>query len=122
MLLVLDNVRPPLVRLIAGVANVLKELDVFPNVYITHAFDGEHKRGSLHKRYAALDIRSHNLSLEQRAHFLQLLRLKFPHPRFDVLLESRGTPNEHIHLEDNAAKDPHYEVSDVKALDFPDSP
>lgn len=104
MILVLDNVTPPLVRLVAGLANAQASMPPgFPNIYITHGHDGEHKVGSLHKLYAALDIRTHNLTEEQLTAFLIKLRAKFPTPHFDVLLEGARTTNEHIHIEDNYA-------------------
>lgn len=114
MLLVLGSVTPPLVRLVAGLGNAVAELrlgpESFPNVFITHAYDGEHKPGSLHKKYAALDIRVHNLNREERSVLLAKLRAKFPTPRFDVLYEAPDTPNEHIHIEDNQPWTPDPEV------------
>lgn len=105
-LYVLDNVTPPLVRLVAGVANVTHEMPVAvpAGIFVTHAFDGAHKLGSLHKLYAALDLRTKNFpSEEAKMIFYKLLLAKFPAPRFDVLFEDRGDENEHIHIEDNSA-------------------
>lgn len=103
-LFVLDNVQPLLVRLIAGVGNALRSLpEDFPNVYITHAYDGAHKEGSLHKKYAALDIRTKNLTAGEIQLLLIRIRSRFPNPRFDVIFEDEGGANQHIHLEDNAA-------------------
>jgi hypothetical protein len=105
-LVVTDNVQPPLVRLVAGLGNVVAAL-MWPNleVAIRHAFDGNHKPGSLHKLYAALDVRTHNFPSEDaKDAFFLALRAKFPSPRFDVIFEDRLTPNEHVHIEDNAAK------------------
>lgn len=107
MILVLDNVQPALVRLVAGLANaVSNSMIALPPIVITHAWDGQHKEGSFHKKYGALDVRTHNLSKDQRIFLLSQLHLKFPRPRFDVLLEDDGKPNEHIHIEDNYAITP----------------
>lgn len=107
MLLILDNVQPPLVRIVAGVANTVailhQDYPTFPNVYITHAWDGEHKVGSLHKKYAAVDIRTKNLTREEQQLLFDRLKVKFPIPRFDVLFEDRDQSNQHIHIEDNRA-------------------
>lgn len=104
MLLVLDNVTPPLVRLVAGLSNTVASLLAFPNVYITHGQDGGHKKGSLHYRYAAIDVRTKNLTPEQQTLLVSALQLRFPKPRFDVLFEDPDTDNQHIHIEDNSAK------------------
>lgn len=105
MLRVLDNVTPPLVRLVAGLANAVWDLGPeFPQVYITHGQDGSHKKGSLHYRYAALDVRTKNLTAMEADLLISRLLVKFPKPRFDVIFEDRGNPNQHIHIEDNSAR------------------
>lgn len=106
-LYVLDNVTPPLVRIVAGVANVVHEMtfEVDGGVFVTHGEDGAHKAGSLHKLYAAVDLRTKNFPNDDaKMQFYKLLLAKFPAPRFDVLFEDRHTENEHIHIEDNSAK------------------
>lgn len=105
MLRVLDNVEPTLVRLVAGLGNVIATLpEGFPNIYITHAWDGVHGEGSLHKMYAALDVRTHNLTDREADILLDMLQVKFPYPRFDVIHEDPGGPNQHFHIEDNSAR------------------
>lgn len=102
----LDGVTPPLVRIVAGIANVAHEMAIVVDggLFITHAFDGAHMPGSLHKRYAAVDLRTKNLTTDHdKSELFALLRAKFPLPRFDVLFEDRGGANEHIHIEDNTA-------------------
>lgn len=101
-LLVLNNVKPPIILLMAGIANVVSPLS-FDSVVITHGEDGVHKPGSLHKLYAALDLRTKNLTDPDKSLLFDLLCDKFPRPRFDVIFEDRGGPNEHIHIEDNSA-------------------
>lgn len=104
-LLVSANALPPLALLVAGVANVVATMPSdMPNVVVTHAWDGQHKSGTLHKKLAAIDFRTKNLTSSQKVRFFAALRLKFPMPRFDVLFEDEGTDNEHGHLEDNDAK------------------
>jgi hypothetical protein len=96
------GVAPPSIILTCGVANVAAELSI-PSVTITAARNGTHKPGSLHYKDAALDIRTKSLSTTVLGELFIRLRQKFPPPTYDVLLESSGTPNAHIHLEDNRA-------------------
>lgn len=102
-LLVLDNVTPPLIRLVCGIANTIASMPI-QDVTITHGTDGVHKAGSLHGIGAALDVRTHNQTDVHKTALFTMLSEKFPAPRFDVIFEDRGGPNEHIHIEDNFAK------------------
>lgn len=104
-LLVLPSVEPPVIMITAGVANVAATMDCVDAIVITHGLDGEHKVGSLHRLYAAVDIRTKNLKTEvDKTNLYFKLMDKFRAPRYDVLFEDRGGVNEHIHIEDNYAK------------------
>ena len=75
---------------------------------ITSVNDGTHGKNSLHAIGHAFDIRVHNLQatkeeIENLA--LDILEaLGGPVGPFDVVVESLGTPNAHIHIE----YQPHY--------------
>ena len=100
-----NNVTPPLVVLVAGLANVAADVTAVPTITITHGRDGQHRPGSLHGLDAALDVRTHNFpSTRSKDAFVQSVRAKFPPPTYDVILEDRDGPNEHLHIEDNRAK------------------
>ena len=76
-----------------------RELGAHGGVIITSARDGNHSRGSLHYVDLALDFRTHNLADDDvRMEAARRLQEALGED-FDVLLESRGTANEHIHLE-----------------------
>jgi hypothetical protein len=66
---------------------------------ITSANDGEHMEGSLHYKDLAIDIRTKNLP----SHTVKVLILaELKHilgSDYDVLLESTGLENEHMHIE-----------------------
>lgn len=97
MIFVKRSVEPPLIRLVAAVANVASTLP--DSVTITSGIDGRHKVGSRHYTASAIDIRSHNFpSAASKRTFITdvLSRLG---PGYDMLLEYEGQPNEHFHLE-----------------------
>jgi len=67
---------------------------------ITSANDSTHSRTPPSRHYSneALDIRSHDLTDQAKDAFLIALS-RMLGPGFHVALESRGTPNEHIHIQ-----------------------
>lgn len=72
---------------------------------LTSVKDGEHPGGtrpSFHPRGLAFDARTHNL--EAPMILCEELRAALG-PDFDVLLESRGSANEHVHVQ--------YDLSDL---------
>jgi len=71
---------------------------------VTSANDGTHRKGSLHYRDAAIDLRVKNIALVEadQSHFHQALKrqVELAYPgEFDILLEGAGGPNVHIHAE-----------------------
>lgn len=67
---------------------------------ITSANDSTHSTNSLHYKDRALDYRSHHLTAAEKDDVLAKMKERLNAPAvFDVLLESRGTPNEHYHIE-----------------------
>ena len=65
---------------------------------VTSINDGQHKADSFHSRGLAADLRIKHIHPDQKAavvaHITDLLG-----PEWDVLWESQGLANEHIHLE-----------------------
>jgi hypothetical protein len=68
------------------------------NLTITSGSDGTHMKGSRHYTHQAIDLRSKNLTEAQKSKLGSLLRAKLG-PRYLVLLEAKGKPNEHFHIE-----------------------
>lgn len=69
-----------------------------PELVITSANDGEHKRGSAHYRGCGLDFRTHNLPPAERRAACQELGERLG-VEYDVLFEHENTPQEHCHCE-----------------------
>ena len=91
-----------LIRLIVAVANVAQRLDAPRTVTITSCIDSKHSDRSHHYRLGAIDVRSKNFgSLYAKRRFLRLLKDELGNDanEYDILLEQRGKPNEHFHLE-----------------------
>ena len=66
---------------------------------ITSANDGRHKTGSLHYHDLALDVRTKNLGSDSNKKAAALLLAHELGGNYDVILESLGEVNEHIHIE-----------------------
>ncbi len=69
------------------------------DLVVTSINDGPHMKGSRHYTDEALDLRTHNFASRStrrafRAYFADRIG-----PRFTVLLENEGTPDEHIHIQ-----------------------
>lgn len=69
------------------------------NCVVTHVTDGAHSVGSHHYKGCAFDLRTHNIpDTDTRARIHGQLKEALGED-FDVLWESRNTPNEHFHIE-----------------------
>lgn len=67
---------------------------------ITSACDGEHSGlNDPHHRGEAYDVRSHNLTAEQKTLVLGYLGTQLRLDQFYFFLESPNTDNEHIHIQ-----------------------
>ena len=80
---------------------VLKDtsLSVGVPLTITSGSDGDHSGPTdPHKTGEAIDVRSHDLTQEQKTAFLYYMRNGLG-PLFYVFLESPGKPNEHFHCQ-----------------------
>lgn len=67
------------------------------DLVITCALDGDHSAGSFHYYGYALDLRTRHLNGLDKLSVLQHLTEQLPD--FDVILENKGSPNEHFHIE-----------------------
>jgi hypothetical protein len=67
---------------------------------ITSACDGEHSGpNDPHHRGEAYDVRSHDLTPDQKDLVLSYLTTQLPTDFFYYFLESPGTDNEHFHIQ-----------------------
>ena len=88
---------PPEVLTALGTATALYGSINLPCV-VTSGNDAKHRIGSLHYVGRAFDLRSKTVPREKLDRLVGDLRRELG-PRFDVVLESRGGDNEHIHVE-----------------------
>lgn len=93
----LRRLTPALKRML----DVLCELDgsqswLPPDLVITSINDSQHGVGSRHYTDEAMDLRTHDVADRHAFHALLAERLG---PRFTVLLEDEGQPNEHVHIQ-----------------------
>lgn len=65
---------------------------------VTVGIEGVHSMGSEHYTGLALDFRMHHVPVDRREALVAAIREALG-PDFDVLWESVGTPNEHLHIE-----------------------
>lgn len=91
----LANLSPQMALAAQVVASVYASFNA--NCTITSANDSTHMNGSLHYKGNALDFRVRDFSGDR--HVLAEMVEQALGRDFDVLLESVGTPNEHLHVE-----------------------
>lgn len=65
---------------------------------VTSVRDGRHMRGSKHYEGNAFDCRIHGIPDTVLQHIIDALRVVLGMD-WDVVLEAKGTPNQHIHCE-----------------------
>jgi hypothetical protein len=104
-------VKGPTVRLWHADPELLEGLAVAARIFGRHGLpcvvtsfnDSDHRTNSLHFEGRAMDLRSKHAPEAERETILSHLRSDidsaFGSGRWDILLESRGTDNEHYHLE-----------------------
>lgn len=106
MIALKDNVRfkrftPEIVRLFPIVEEVWSIYAKDTVAVITSGNDSTHSKESYHYTDYAIDLRSKNLSEEQKELIFLKLESELDGKGYDVILEGRGTENEHFHIEYN---------------------
>src|SRR3990167_1011820 len=93
------GVQPHSLLILIGIANVVSKMASPIEVIITAGRNGCHGTFSYHYDDRALDVRTHNFaSTHEKQLFAADLRKELG-PGYDVILESLGLDNEHIHIE-----------------------
>lgn len=95
---------PEIIALLAVIPKVWQQVVPETVPTITSANDSTHGANSYHYSDYALDLRSKNISDAQKDAVLAALKSELGGKNYDVILESRGTDNEHFHIEYNARK------------------
>lgn len=88
---------PPSVRIAVAVGNVARTLNL-PALVVTSGNDSKHMKGSKHYSDEALDFRTKNLTKQEKHALIEAVRMHLG-PDYDVILESEGKMNEHLHIE-----------------------
>lgn len=98
MIKVKNNVTPPLLVIMAAVANVAERWGI--TVVVTSGTDGKHMQNSKHYEAAALDVRSKQpfKTPKEKLDFLAAVMERLG-DNYYGLLEAPGNPNEHFHIE-----------------------
>jgi hypothetical protein len=92
------TVRPRSLMIAAGVINAANELGITADIVITAGNDGQHMVGSKHYTGDALDVRTKHLSIVEKESLREMVRHRLG-SNYDVILESVGAENEHLHVE-----------------------
>ena len=98
MLKVKSGVHPRSLTIAAAVINAAIELQLTADMLITSGNDGVHMPKSKHYEDAALDFRTKHLNGDDRAALIQAAKKRLG-KGYDVILESLGRTNEHLHIE-----------------------
>ena len=97
-----------LVVLSAALAHILYNLEQFhrrkecvqpEDLVITSINDGNHMKDSRHYTNEAIDLRTHNFPNQSSKQQFRKAFEEYLGPKFRVILESVGTPNEHLHIQ-----------------------
>jgi hypothetical protein len=88
---------PKVCIIAAAVVNAANVLGL-PDMLVTSGNDSTHKKGSKHYEDKALDFRTKHLKREQKHALATGVRARLGLD-YDVILESEGKVNEHLHVE-----------------------
>lgn len=91
-----DGVEPKILHIAAALTRLGLPLR---RITITAGSNGQHRTGSLHYRYRALDVRTKDFPTRDAKDELVRQLQRDLGPDYDVLLEGVGTDNEHCHVE-----------------------
>jgi hypothetical protein len=89
---------PKVTIIAAAVVNAANDLKIDGEIWVTAGRDGKHVSNSKHYYDQALDIRTKNLDNKTCELFVRVIRRRLGKD-YDVILESSGKPNEHLHIE-----------------------
>lgn len=84
--------------LAAGIINAANQLGLTEDIVITSGNDSTHMKGSKHYSDEALDVRTKTLTAEQKHLLKDAVKARLG-AGYDVVLESEGGSNEHLHVE-----------------------
>lgn len=84
--------------LAAAIINAANQLGLPQDITITSGNDSTHMKGSRHYTDEALDVRTKNLSSAIKHSLLDTVKKRLGKD-YDVILESEGKTNEHMHVE-----------------------
>lgn len=87
--------------LAAAIINAANQIGLSQDIVITSGNDSTHMKGSKHYSDEALDVRTKTLTTIQK-HLLKDTVKKRLGAGYDVILESEGKDNEHLHVEHDA--------------------
>lgn len=90
------RIQPDALLIIMIVQSVYTSMGI-PDLMITSLLDGTHMDNSLHYKGMAVDFRTKTTGMGQRIY--DLVRKALPLNLYDVLLEDKDLPNEHLHVE-----------------------
>lgn len=95
---VFSGFTPGLVRILVCVDVLAREFE--ESVMITSGSDGTHSNNPPSRHYSmeAIDLRSKNFTHERKVLFMARFQ-QLAGPKFTILLEDEGLPNEHFHLQ-----------------------
>lgn len=85
-----------------AVVNAANTLGLTVDMWITSGRDGTHRADSLHYRDRALDFRTHHLLTPEKQRLANAVRKRLG-AEYQVILESVGEANEHLHVEHDPA-------------------
>lgn len=93
-----STVNVPAVCIIVSAVHNAATLLCIEAIWVTSGNDSKHKDGSKHYVDAALDFRTKHLSLQQKTQLVRDVKKRLGEG-YDVILESVGKVNEHLHIE-----------------------
>jgi len=89
---------PKVCIIAAAVVNAANVLKLPVDMLVTSGNDKVHARGSKHYTDEALDFRTHHITLGEKLALLAEVKKRLGR-NYDAILEDRGGPNEHLHVE-----------------------
>ena len=89
---------PKVCIIAAGVINAANQIGITVDIVVTSGNDSKHKLGSLHYRDRALDFRTKTLTPDEKHLLVEAVRSRLGSD-YDVILESEGQSQEHLHCE-----------------------